>query len=116
MCFKFTETETLKWEDSFCRKFHQNPVNINRGKFQPWTYFPNHGKFHSVLDKNTVFGQIWAKNSKLFASAEIWYYFKCAEFDGDVRFSCLRQETSFLGKLCPKNQNHLLKMKFIYLD
>ena len=35
----FTETDTLKWADSFCRISRYNYVNINHSEFKPWSHF-----------------------------------------------------------------------------
>ena len=48
--------QTLKWADSFCCALREDLLNINHGKLKLWTHFPNHGKFHSILDrKNHLF-------------------------------------------------------------
>ena len=54
---------------------------------------------------NTLFGQTWAKNSKLSVKTEIWFedYFKSAVFHGEVNFFFFRPKISFSCKFCLNN-------------
>ena len=63
---------------------------------------------------NIRFDLIWSKNLKLSVETEIWNVdqFQYAELNGDIHVFYFRQEISFLGKFCPKNQNCQLKLTF----
>ena len=66
-----------------------------------------------IYDKNiicTLFGKIWSKTTKLYVWDKIWQieYF---EFVSDYHFYCYGPKIPFFGKLCPKYQNCLFKMK-----
>ena len=54
--------------------------------------------------ENTLFEEIWSKNSKLFVSDKAWYlvYFKYDEFDGDYHFFILNRKYVFWVNLVQK--------------
>ena len=84
-------------------------TNLNMQNQWWYSLFP-------FLTKNTFFGKIWSKKSKLSVGTEIWYLdyaqFEYAQFNGDAGFFCFRPKITFLDKFGPRSQNCQFKLKF----
>ena len=69
--------------------------------------------FFCFVTKNTLSGQMFSKNSKLFVQIGFWYLklFNYGESSGGVYFPFSRSKTPSLGKFGPKNENCQSKLK-----
>ena len=62
----------------------------------------------SLLEQNTLFGQIWSKRQNCLIKLKLCaYYAEYAEFHGKFHQSCFGPKIYFLDKFGAKNENFL---------
>ena len=134
----YTHIDVIIYPDTVCDKFDPNTENwLFKLRFGIQT---NSNMLNSIVisifqSRNTIFGQICSKKTKLFNMKILYLHeFRYTECDGDIHFNCPGPKPSnsnmlnsivmfifvvftfvpkfpFLGKLGSKNQNCQLQLK-----